>query len=44
MGMGVGGDGEWGIWRTTEEVVRTVRRIVDDHHTAQHQTGVQTTT
>ena len=29
MGMGVGGDGEWGIWRTSEERVREVRRIVD---------------
>ncbi|KAI0828852.1 copper homeostasis CutC domain-containing protein [Trametes gibbosa] len=29
MGMGVGGDGEWGIWRTNEEKVRAVREIVD---------------
>ncbi|TBU40016.1 copper homeostasis CutC domain-containing protein [Dichomitus squalens] len=29
MGMGVGGDGEWGIWRTSEERVREVRSIVD---------------
>ncbi|EED79686.1 predicted protein [Postia placenta Mad-698-R] len=29
MGMGVGGDGEWGIWRTSEERVREVRRIAD---------------
>ena len=28
MGMGVGA-GEWGIWRTREEVVREVRRIAD---------------
>ena len=30
MGMGVGGEGEWGIWRTNEEAVREVRRAVDD--------------
>ena len=30
MGMGVGGDGEWGIWRASEDVVRAVRRIADD--------------
>lgn len=29
MGMGVGGEGEWGIWRTKEETVREVRRTVD---------------
>lgn len=29
MGMGVGGDGEWGVWRTSEETVRKVREIVD---------------
>ena len=30
MGMGVGGAGEWGIWRTSESVVRAVREIVDE--------------
>ncbi|PSS36805.1 hypothetical protein PHLCEN_2v1349 [Hermanssonia centrifuga] len=30
MGMGIGGEGEWGIWRTSEEAVRWVRRIVDE--------------
>lgn len=30
MGMGVGGQGEWGIWRTSEDVVRRVRKTVDD--------------
>ncbi|KIP11138.1 hypothetical protein PHLGIDRAFT_83925, partial [Phlebiopsis gigantea 11061_1 CR5-6] len=30
MGMGVGGEGEWGIWRTKEHVVRAVRQAVDD--------------
>ena len=29
MGMGVGVDGEWGVWRTSEESVRDVRRQVD---------------
>ncbi|KIK94151.1 hypothetical protein PAXRUDRAFT_828291 [Paxillus rubicundulus Ve08.2h10] len=29
MGMGVGGSGEWGVWRTDEEVVRKVRDFVD---------------
>ncbi|CAL1694419.1 unnamed protein product [Somion occarium] len=29
MGMGVGGEGEWGIWKTKEEKVREVRAIVD---------------
>jgi len=29
MGMGVGGEGEWGIWRTSPERVKEVRRIVD---------------
>ncbi len=29
MGMGVGGEGEWGVWRTSEEKVRAVRAIVD---------------
>lgn len=29
MGMGVGGRGEWGIWRTSEEIVREVRKAVD---------------
>ena len=30
MGMGIGGDGEWGIWRTDEDRVRDVRRQVDE--------------
>ncbi|KAI0695605.1 copper homeostasis CutC domain-containing protein [Cytidiella melzeri] len=30
MGMGVGGAGEWGIWRTSESAVRSVREIVDE--------------
>ncbi|RPD57076.1 hypothetical protein L227DRAFT_578265 [Lentinus tigrinus ALCF2SS1-6] len=29
FGMGVGGDGEWGIWRTDEEKIREVRGLVD---------------
>ncbi|KAI0652510.1 copper homeostasis CutC domain-containing protein [Trametes meyenii] len=29
MGMGVGGEGEWGIWRTGEDKVRAVRELVD---------------
>jgi copper homeostasis protein len=29
MGMGVGGDGEWGIWRTEEQAVRAVRDALD---------------
>ncbi|PIL31351.1 hypothetical protein GSI_06049 [Ganoderma sinense ZZ0214-1] len=29
MGMGVGGDGEWGVWRTSEERVREVRTLAD---------------
>ena len=38
MGMGVGGDGEWGVWRTDEEKIREVRRLVDGawaHHVKQ---------
>lgn len=30
MGMGVGGAGEWGIWRTRETIVHAVRTAVDD--------------
>ncbi|KAI0720042.1 copper homeostasis CutC domain-containing protein [Cerioporus squamosus] len=30
FGMGVGGDGEWGIWRTDEEKIREVTRLVDN--------------
>lgn len=30
LGMGVGGDGEWGIWRTDEGNIRAVRGLVDD--------------
>ena len=29
MGMGVGGEGEWGVFRTEEKKVREVREIVD---------------
>ena len=29
MGMGLGGVGEWGVWRTDTEVVREVRRIAE---------------
>ena len=29
MGMGVGGSGDWGIWRTNATTVRAVRKIVD---------------
>ena len=29
MGMGVGGDGEWAVWRTSEDNVRAVREAVD---------------
>ncbi|KAI0673787.1 copper homeostasis CutC domain-containing protein [Trametes maxima] len=29
MGMGVGGEGEWGVWRTGEDRVRAVRELVD---------------
>lgn len=29
LGMGVGGDGEWGIWRTSEEHIREVRLLAD---------------
>lgn len=30
MGIGGEGEGEWGIWRTKEEVVREVRRAADE--------------
>ncbi|RDX51132.1 hypothetical protein OH76DRAFT_1347715, partial [Lentinus brumalis] len=30
LGMGVGGEGEWGIWRTDEEKIREVTRLVDE--------------
>lgn len=30
MGMGIGGAGEWGVWRTDEEAVRAVRHAVDE--------------
>ncbi|KAH9947109.1 copper homeostasis CutC domain-containing protein [Amylocystis lapponica] len=30
MGMGVGGAGEWGVWRTNEETVQAVRRTAID--------------
>lgn len=29
MGMGVGGAGEWGIWRTRVSAVRAVKEIID---------------
>jgi hypothetical protein len=31
MGMGVGGEGEWGVWLTSEEKVRGVHEIVSAH-------------
>lgn len=30
MGMGIGAEGEWGVWRTKEETVRAVKKVVDD--------------
>ncbi|TFK77403.1 copper homeostasis protein cutC [Pluteus cervinus] len=30
MGMGVGGQGEWGIWKTDENKIRRVRAIADE--------------
>jgi copper homeostasis protein len=29
MGMGVGGAGEWGIWRTSTSAIRAVRDAID---------------
>lgn len=29
MGMGIGGDGEWGVWRTDKQRIREVRGLVD---------------
>lgn len=29
MGMGVGGDRDWDVWRTSEQTVREVKNIVD---------------
>jgi len=29
MGIGVGGAGEWGIWRTNASAVRAVKEIID---------------
>lgn len=29
MGMGVGGAGEWGIWRTSESTIRAVKDAID---------------
>lgn len=29
MGMGVGGQGEWGVWTTDEQKIREVREISD---------------
>ncbi|KDQ63228.1 hypothetical protein JAAARDRAFT_168823 [Jaapia argillacea MUCL 33604] len=29
MGMGVDGNGEWGIWRTDQQTIRSLRTIVD---------------
>lgn len=31
LGMGVGREGEWGVWMTAEENVREVRKIADAH-------------
>lgn len=30
MGADPGGNGEWGIWRTSEDEVRAVRKIADE--------------
>lgn len=30
MGMGLGGESDWGVWRTQRDKVREVRRIVDE--------------
>lgn len=29
MGMGLGGESDWGVWRTQSDKVREVRRMVD---------------
>lgn len=29
MGMGLGGESDWGIWRTQRDMVKDVRRVVD---------------
>lgn len=29
MGMGIGGRGDWGVWKTDEQKIREVRLIVD---------------
>lgn len=34
LGMGVGGLGEWGVWRTLEALVRQVREICDKNELA----------
>ncbi|PCH34243.1 hypothetical protein WOLCODRAFT_135585 [Wolfiporia cocos MD-104 SS10] len=39
MDMGAGGDGEWGIWRTSRERVREVRRITDEFWSDSHNTA-----
>lgn len=31
MNMGVGGEGEWGIWRTDESKVASVKGIINDY-------------
>ncbi|KAF9469840.1 copper homeostasis CutC domain-containing protein [Collybia nuda] len=36
MGMGVGGQGEWGVWTTSERCIREVRDIVDARWKAQN--------
>jgi copper homeostasis protein len=33
MGMGVGGPGEWGVWRTSKDEVMNVRRALDAYST-----------
>ncbi|KAH7916461.1 copper homeostasis CutC domain-containing protein [Hygrophoropsis aurantiaca] len=33
MGMGTGGNGDWGIWRTSEEAIRAVRTVADTIYT-----------
>jgi copper homeostasis protein len=29
MGMGIGGAGEWGIWRTSASAIRAVKDVID---------------
>jgi copper homeostasis protein len=36
MGMGVGGQGEWGVWTTDEQQIREVREIADARWASYH--------